>query len=273
MPLDRFPVGGQLSSPWKIGRLEDWKKIKGEGARSPACRNLAAASSTSGFHSRLPAARRMECSYLALPCCNGVRGQASREVVGRRRGGGARGAAQSRCLLPGCWAASHCGGRPQLEQQHARTPPSDARAPAGLAPGHCHTRGPALPLTLMSRLCLMLVWLSGSAGSCSACSARGGRGGGGGGGEAGERRQNGVSVLECRCLSASRATPAGRWGGRLMRVAHPHTTHTHRGLHRLDLLGLVLLAHVRHRLADVAVRSLEEGVGSLRGGRKPQVSC
>lgn len=37
--------------------------------RSPASLNLAAASSTSGFHSRPAAARRIECSYLALPCC------------------------------------------------------------------------------------------------------------------------------------------------------------------------------------------------------------
>lgn len=37
---------------------------------SPASVNLALASSTSGFQSRPPAARRMLCSYLALPCCS-----------------------------------------------------------------------------------------------------------------------------------------------------------------------------------------------------------
>jgi hypothetical protein len=44
----------------------------------PASRNLAAASSTSGFQSRPPAARRMECSYLALPCCSQIKERTGR---------------------------------------------------------------------------------------------------------------------------------------------------------------------------------------------------
>ena len=41
---------------------------------APAALNCAAASSTSAFQSRPPAARRMECSYFALPSCRQVGG-------------------------------------------------------------------------------------------------------------------------------------------------------------------------------------------------------
>ena len=122
--------------------------------------------------------------------------------------------------------------------------------------------------TLMSRLCLTEVWLSGSAGSCSACG----------------------SEVESRVCSAS-ALPEGRAGqspcsaaactgararhaplqgsGRRHMHRHrqpPQPPPTHRGLHGLDLLGRLLRAHVLHGGLDLAVRLRKARLRRLRRG-------